>query len=134
MATNLDIVTGALRFAGVIAETEPASPEQASTALGLLSNMLLTWQVEGINANVVPQTELTATFPLEADRELGTKACLAVILAPIYGRDVPVTVARLAESQYTRFLAEGMTLTMPEKAQSLPYGSGQLGPTTLDFG
>lgn len=134
MATNLDIVTAALRFAGVIAETETPSAEQGASSLAMLSGMLIQWQAEGIVANVVPQTDLAGTFPLEQDRELGTKACLAVLIAPIYGRDVSLMVGPLAEAQYIRFLSEGMTLTMPEKRMSLPAGTGQVWGESVDFG
>lgn len=126
MATNLDIVTGALRFIGIVAETETPSAEQGGTGLAMLSAMLLTWQAEGIVANVVPQTDLADTFPLEQDRTLGAQACLAVLLAPMYGRDPPLFVARLADAQYTRFLGEGLTLTMPEKRNARPWGEGQV--------
>lgn len=87
MATALDIVTGALRAAGISAIDDVATADDASYGLGLLNDMMQAWTLDGMTLDpVFTDMALTDTFPLaDAFRE-GVKYMLAARLNPAYSQ------------------------------------------------
>lgn len=83
MATLSDIVTGALRKLGIVAEDEAASADAMSNGVTALNDMLHAWKLAGVD---ITHTTLTATdtFPLGDEYVEGTKYVLASRLSPDY--------------------------------------------------
>lgn len=69
MATNRDIITTALRIINIIDENQPATSELAAEGLEAMNDLLADWDADGIELGYFPQTNLSATSPLE-DKDL----------------------------------------------------------------
>lgn len=93
MATNLDIITTALRILNIINENEAASSELAAEGLEAMNDLLAAWQKSGIELGYFPQTNLAGTSPLEDCNLRGVKYNLAVELAGRKG--APITEATI---------------------------------------
>lgn len=90
MATNLDIITTALRIVNIIDENQPPPSELAAEGLESMNDLLADWEADGIELGYFPQTNLAATSPLE-DKDLrGVKYNLALELA---GRKSVATIS-----------------------------------------
>lgn len=124
MISNVNLIAGALRDLGVIAETETPSAEQGATGLTNLNQMLFAWEVQDIDLGYFTQSSTSDTCPIPEYSEQGVQASLALKLAPIYGATVS---AELLAKQ-----VEGMrvinNVAMNEKLRPVrtdrPLGSG----------
>ncbi len=81
MATAQDIVTRALRKAGVVGHGENAASEDASAALEDLNMMLAAWKLSGVDITHTALS-LADTFPLADDYEEGSVYMLASRILP----------------------------------------------------
>jgi hypothetical protein len=84
MATNIALITDALRLLGVIAEAESPSAEQGSHALGRLNRMLEQWTEDEIDLGWYEQTDTTADAPIPKWAERGVISKLAQDLRATY--------------------------------------------------
>lgn len=83
MATMRDIVSRALRLAGISDIAEGVHVEQASDGLEALNAMMHSWALEGVDTEHTT-LGLSDTFPLPAKFEDGTAHLLAVRVLPSY--------------------------------------------------
>ena len=121
MATNLDIIRGALRQLGILAEVEEPSAEDADLALEVMNDLLEDWSAQGIDVGQWPQTDLDADFPGPAAVEHTTKAYLAIQLAPYYEREPRPVVVGNAMRGYERLLRDALVAKMePASMTHLP--------------
>ena len=119
MATNLDIITTALRIVNIIDENQPPSSELAAEALESMNDLLADWEADGIELGYFPQTNLAATSPLE-DKDLrGIKYNLAMELA---GRkNVAISPATIAIASVAKGrLEKGTTEIIENSFDHLP--------------
>src|SRR5688500_10224862 len=84
MATNIALITDALRLLGVIGETESPGPEQGSHALGRLNRMVEQWTEDGIELGWYEQALPTDEAPLPKWAERGVISKHAQDLRPFY--------------------------------------------------
>lgn len=98
MATNLIVITDALRDIGVINEVETPSAEQGSHALRQLNNLMSQWLEDDCDLGYFTQTSTADTCPIPPWAEGGVKAGLALFLAPTYGKSVSAEFVAKAES------------------------------------
>lgn len=119
MATNLDIITTALRIVNIIDENQPPSSELAAEGLESMNDLLADWDTDGIELGYFPQTVLANTSPLE-DKDLrAIKYNLAMELA---GRkNVAISPATLAiASAAKERLEKGTTEIIENSFDHLP--------------
>ena len=121
MATNLDIITTALRIINIINETEAAPSELASEGLEAMNDMLADWEVDGIELGYFPQTNLAATSPLEAKDRRGVKYNLGIEIA---GRkNFPISEATIFVAKKSKARLEKGTSEVIENSFShMPSG------------
>lgn len=81
MADAKDIITGALRRLGVIASDQPVDPNDQANVLIALNDMIFEWRGKGVDITPTALEPETA-FPMAEDYHAGTKALLAVRVAP----------------------------------------------------
>ena len=121
MATNLDVITDALRLANIINETETPSAAQGASGMTLLNDLMSDWEEDGIELGYYPQTSQAGTIPI-ADKHLrGTKYNLARGVAAAYGVDLPGETVRIAELTFAR-LAKSTTETFTTDFSHMPMG------------
>lgn len=94
MASNLALITIALRDLAVISEGETPSAEQGSHALAVLNPLMEALEVDGLSLGYFAQSDTTATCPIPAWAEKGIAAALAVDMAPTYGATVSAELAK----------------------------------------
>jgi len=92
-ATNIDVITGALRDLGVISEIQTPSAEQGSHALSELNDMMMEWEEDSLKMGWFEQTLTSDTCPIPAAFKSGVQASLAARLAPNYGATVSAELA-----------------------------------------
>lgn len=124
MATNLDVITRALRIANVIREGETPPAATSEEGLEALNDMMADWEATGIELGYYPQTSLAATIPVE-DKDLrGIKynlareiaSSLATLLTPEATRIAVNTKNRLAKG--TREFFENSFEHLPKTRRS----------------
>jgi len=127
MATNLDLIRGALTHLGVLTEVEQPSAEQAADGLTVLNDLLEDWAGEGIEVGQYPQTDLSEDYPGPSTTVPTVKAMLAVYLASHYERPVPPTVGMIASRGYDRLIRDTVRAQIGEAdtSRKLPRGDGQ---------
>lgn len=81
MATNLDIITTAIRILNIIDENQPPSSELAAEGLEAMNDLLAAWEKTGIELGYFPQTNLAAISPIEDADLRGVKFNLAIEIA-----------------------------------------------------
>lgn len=121
MATNLDIITSALRKLNVIDENEAPSAEQGIAGLAALNEMLADWEQDGIRIGWYEQTDLTADAPVRETDLRAVKANLAVELGGEMGIAPPETVIETARLSYAR-LAKSALRYFESDVSMLPLG------------
>ena len=121
MATNLDVITDALRKANIINVRETPSDIQGANGLTLLNDMMADWQEDGIELGFFPQTSLSATIPVENKHLRGIKANLARAEAADHGIELSSEAVRIAELTYDR-LAKSTTETFSTDFSHIPRG------------
>jgi hypothetical protein len=84
--TNAALIEGALRDIGVIAETQPASPEQGATGIERLNQLMVSQAVAGIEIGYFAQrvADLTTACPIPPWAERGVRSWLALELLTVY--------------------------------------------------
>lgn len=123
MATNAEIITGALELLGVLSETMTLSDEQAAHGLIALSDLLSEWEAHGIHLGHYTPTQVADDFPSDAATFAAVKYTLAVHLAPHYGIAVRPEVGTLAERFYQRLLVTAVYDRLTEQDMThLPSG------------
>lgn len=121
MATNLDVITDALRLANVINERETPSSTKGETGLTLLNDMMSDWEQDGIELGYFPQTLLSDTIPIEDANLRGVKYNLARVVAGYYAFDLPFETARIAELTFAR-LEKATTEVVETDFGHMPLG------------
>jgi hypothetical protein len=119
MATNLDIITSALRILNVINENEAPSSDLAAVGLEAMNDMLADWNADGIELGYFPQTVLAGISPLEDQDLRGVKYNLAVEIAGHIAAPVSEATAFVAEQGYSR-LSKGTTEEIVSDLDHLP--------------
>lgn len=84
-AKNLELVTYAFLKCNVISESDAPSSEQGVTALNVLNDMMASMSKDGIKLGWYPQTDLSATAPLQNEDVGPIKYMLTAALASHYG-------------------------------------------------
>jgi hypothetical protein len=97
--TAHDVITRALRFAGVLASGETPAADDAADALTSLNLMLAGWEAEGIRMGLAPLA-LTDTLHIPDAHLDGVVMQLAMILCQEYGRQPgPVLLTRANQTR-----------------------------------
>ncbi len=122
MATNLDVITDALRKANIINVRQTPSGTQGANGLTLLNDMMSDWQEDGIELGFFPQTSLSATIPVEDKHLRGIKANLARAEAADHGIELSSEAVRIAELTHAR-LAKSTTEEFSTDFSHMPGGS-----------
>ena len=122
MATNLDVITDAMRKANIINERETPSAAQGENGLTLLNDLLADWEEDGIELGFYPQTGLSDTIPIEDKFLRGVKYNLARSVAADYGADLPQETVRIADLTLDR-LAKATTEVVSTDFNHMPMGS-----------
>lgn len=102
MATNLDVITEALRKANIINDRETPSSTQSANGLTLLNDIMSDWEEDGIELGYFPQTSQAAIIPVEDKVLRGIKYNLARGIAGDNGVDLPPETLRIADLTYAR--------------------------------
>lgn len=126
--TNLSIVTGAFRKAGIVDETESPSAAQGADALLILNNFLANQAADGMRLGWYPQSNLAATAPLKDADIHGVKMLLAKQLAFTYAVEIkdPLILQEIADAE--RMLTKRSIkyfesdLSELSRAQGSPWG------------
>lgn len=128
MATNGDIILGALQPLGVVSEEQRApSPGQGEYGLSVLNDMMLEWQASGIDLEYSVQTSTTDDTPINESDRLTVKANLAVRMADTYNRPVPQLTAAIAQSGYDRLCRDAALANQQTQDMShLPLDQARL--------
>ena len=119
MATNLDVITTALRIVNIIDENQPATPELAAEGLEAMNDLLADWEADGIELGYFPQTILADTSPIEDQDLRGVKYNLALEIAA--RKDGKVTQAAIAVASVSKArLAKGTAEIIENSFDHLP--------------
>ncbi len=121
----LEIVTDALRYIGVISETETPSAEQGADGVRKLNELMASLEEDGRDFGYaqIADTADTVVCPLGEVRTI--KALLAVNMSPIYGAAIPEVVANVAGTGYQRMLRNALLLAqMPAELATASHGAG----------
>lgn len=126
--TNLSILTGAFRKAGIVDETESPSPAQTADGLVLLNNYLLNQAADGLRLGWYPQTNPAATAPLKDADIHNVKMMLTKQLAISYDVEIksPLVLQEIADAErmltkrYLRYFESD--LSELSRAQGAPWG------------
>lgn len=102
MATASDIISRALRIAGVIDASEAMSADDAQDALETLNAMLAEWHEAGIGLPDYSFTSLTDTLATDAADREAIAYQLALRLATEYGKELLPTAQAMAEQTMGR--------------------------------
>ena len=87
---------------GIIRENEELSPEQLSTGIRKLNQMLADWEADGIELGYYPQTVATANVPITAGAERAVTFNVAIEIAGSFGAPIPPSTAKVAAESYRR--------------------------------
>ena len=119
MATNLDIITEALRITNIINETEPASSELAADGLTAMNDLLADWEADGVELGYFPQTNLATTSPLEDQDLRGVKYNLAIEIAARHNIPLTDSTIFVAQKSFAR-LSKGTSEIIENSFDHLP--------------
>lgn len=108
MSLNTDILTDALRLAGVLSETEAPSAEQGKSGLRTMNDLFLEWEANNIDTGYFQQSDLQAESPIYSDAMLACKYGLALAICTEYGLQPKPIVAQIAGSSYGRIQREAV--------------------------
>lgn len=128
MATNLTMITDALRKINVISEIDTPSAEQGAHGLRTLNQMLEAWTEDGVDLGYFEQTSTTDDCPIPKWAEKGITSKLAIDLAPTYGASVSLELADAANQGYDVILRNAIKARMqPANMDHMPIGQGHYG-------
>jgi hypothetical protein len=114
----LELVTGALRRAGVIGEADDPSAEEGSDAVTRLNDMIAGMAEDGIDLGWNPKASTADTVVLPLGHIGTIKAMLAVMLADEYGTEVSPVTASEAKSGYDRLLRQALQMQMTRRSDA----------------
>ena len=123
--TNLQIITASLRLLTIVDEITEPSEEQAQSALTILNDMMADFYADGIRLNWYPQTDLSATAPLEDSDIRNIKILLAEELGLHYGIEITPSMQGEAKEVY-RELAKRYLRYVDADLTILPFSQGGL--------
>lgn len=119
MATNLDVITRALRIANIIREGEVPPAATSEEGLEALNDMMADWEANGIELGYFPQTSLSATIPVE-DKDLrGIKYNLALEITASLATQLTSTAVDIATESKAR-LEKGTVELFENSFEHLP--------------
>lgn len=118
--TNLQVLTDALRLAGVIHQIETPSNEDAQDALRRLNDMMLGLERHnGITLGFYPQSSLAADIPIDDEYFSDITALLAEQIALHWGTSLETSVLRQVDKSRRSLLAE-FSVPKPAKLNHVP--------------
>lgn len=121
MATNLEIITDALREINVISEIDSPSAEQGAHALRKLNELMAS--EEEIELGYFAQSSTTDTCPIPRWSERGVKAKLALEVASTYGATVSAELASKLDEAWGVIVRKAMVEKLRERDMtSMPLG------------
>ena len=127
MATNIEVISDALRDLNVIAEVQTASAEQGAHGLRKLNEMLEAWTEQDIELGYFKQSSTTDDCPIPEWALKGVKAALAIDIAPVYGATVSAELAKKFDDGFGLIQRKCMVERMRgADMDHLPRGSGWL--------
>lgn len=91
MATNLDIIKGAMSYLGILAAGETPTAEDADAALDAYNDMAAQLAAKSIYSGFSEET-LASPCWFEAKHYDALKCMLAVNIAPLFGREPPASI------------------------------------------
>jgi hypothetical protein len=125
MATNLEIITDALRELNVISEIDTPSAEQGAHALRKLNDLLEAATEDGIDLGYYAQTLTTDNCPIPKWSERGVKLKLALELAPVYGSTVSAELASKLDEAWSQIVRKVAVENLKAMdMSSMPLGEG----------
>lgn len=107
----LEFVTDALRYIGVIDETETPSAEQGADGVKKFNELMASLAEDGIDLGWVPVSSTSSTVVIPAGEVRSIKALLGANLAPIYGAEIPPAVSIIGSAGYSRMLSNALILS-----------------------
>jgi hypothetical protein len=125
MATNLDVITDAMRRMNIIHERETPSSTQGQQGLDLLNDMLADWEEDGIELGYYPQTSTSATIPVEDHALRGIKYNLALEFGAEYGLEPAPTLAERARMTKAR-LTKATSEEVETSFDHMPFGGSSV--------
>ena len=118
----LELITGALRRAGIIGEAESPSAEEGADAVTRLNDMMAAMAEDGIDLGWNPKATTAETVVLPLGHVGTLKAMLAVMLADEYGTEVSPSTAAEASDGYKRLLRQALQMQMTTRRSDAPRG------------
>lgn len=88
MATARDLVEGAFRKIGVMAEDEALTADQAAHGVNVLNRMVSGWELQGVTVGW-RETAISEEVDLPSNLHEAVIFCLAERLGPDYARPAP---------------------------------------------
>jgi len=127
MATNLELITDALREINVINEVQTPTAEQGTQALRKLNQMLEEWKEDSLDLKWYKQSSTAATAPIPDFAETAVIMGLAIYCAPQYGASISVETAAKADNSITILRRKLITEKLDNADMThLPIGSGHV--------
>jgi len=120
---NLDIITDAARIMNALDETSAPSPEQGVMWLAALNDLMAEFEATGIRLGWFPQTDLSATAPLQNADVRAVKLCLAAEIASRLGQPLSPETASDINNSYTA-LVKRYVRYMESDMSELPKAQG----------
>lgn len=126
MATNLEIITDALREINVIAETDTASAEQGDYCLQKLNDLMES--EEELELGYFAQTSTTDDCPIPNWAHRAVKVKLASVIASHYGASISPELAVEIGDAWGMVIRKAMVDQVKPMDQSqMPIGTGHYG-------
>jgi hypothetical protein len=117
----LELVTGSLRRAGIIGESEDPSAEEGADAVTRLNDMIAGMAEDGIDLGWNPKATTADTVVLPLGHVGTIKAMLAVLLADEYGTEVSQVTAMESRDGYARLMRQALQASMTRRSD-VPRG------------
>lgn len=122
--TNLQIITNALRKAGIVDETLSPSTTQQSNALAVMNGYFAMRAADGLNLGYYPQTSTGATFPCRDEFAYGMTLLLARQLASDCGQPIEDPTLNAEIDKADAILAKAARPVMESDLGELPRPQG----------
>lgn len=124
MSTAISRITRALYLNGASSPINPASSELKQFAFEDLTSMLIDWAALNINLGVTIPTNQADELNNPPDTDLVIAYQLAVLSAPTFQIECPLSVKAKAAELYTNLLTTYAPHPLPEWTDTLPVGAG----------
>ena len=124
MATNLQIISDALRLINVISEIDTPTAEQSQHALRVMNRMIESWNDDDIELGWFEQDNAGDEFPLPLSLEEPVTSLLATKLAATYGATISQELGVYASNAQTTMVRKALLDKLAESDMSnLPAGA-----------